>query len=55
LTAHCNNVLWHRRCGHLNVQSLEAQHDHVTTVFRRFRRYRAFLNCFLRLLPFAQS
>jgi hypothetical protein len=28
LTAHGDLVLWNRRCGHLNMQSLHAQHDH---------------------------
>jgi hypothetical protein len=27
-TAHCDRVLWHRRCGHLNMLSLLAHHDH---------------------------
>jgi hypothetical protein len=26
LTAHCDPVLWHKRFGHLNMQSLHAQH-----------------------------
>jgi hypothetical protein len=28
LTAQCDPVLWHRRFGHLNLQSLHAQHTH---------------------------
>jgi hypothetical protein len=28
LTAPCDPVLWHRRFGHLNMQSLHAQHTH---------------------------
>jgi hypothetical protein len=28
LTAQCDPVLWHRRFGHLNMQSLHAQHTH---------------------------
>jgi hypothetical protein len=28
LTAQCDPVLWHRRFGHLNMQSLQAQHTH---------------------------
>jgi hypothetical protein len=28
LTAHCGPLMWHRRCGHLNMQSHEAQHNH---------------------------
>jgi hypothetical protein len=28
LAAQCDHVLWHRRFGHLNMQSLHAQHTH---------------------------
>jgi hypothetical protein len=28
LTSHCDPVLWHRRFGHLNMQSLQAHHTH---------------------------
>jgi hypothetical protein len=28
LTAQCDPVMWHRRFGHLNMQSLHAQHKH---------------------------
>jgi hypothetical protein len=28
MTAHIDHELWHRRCGHLNMQSLHAQHTH---------------------------
>jgi hypothetical protein len=27
-TAQCDRVLWHRRFGHLNMQSMQAQHTH---------------------------
>jgi hypothetical protein len=28
LAAQCDHVLWHRRLGHLNMQSMQAQHTH---------------------------
>jgi hypothetical protein len=31
LAAQCDPVLWHRRFGHLNMQSLHAQHTHTVS------------------------
>jgi hypothetical protein len=31
LAAQCDHVLWHRRFGHLNIQSMHAQHTHTVS------------------------
>jgi hypothetical protein len=34
LAAECDAALWHSRLGHLNMQSLQAQHSHNTLMCR---------------------
>jgi hypothetical protein len=45
LTAQCDPVLWHRRFGHLNMQSLHAQHTHGVPTSPTLANYVKNISC----------